>query len=118
MRQAEVLNALIITTDSFLLDRRAIVRGPVKALWVPPTLTKHEQLELVRAELNLPAGESRCMSCGGELDSVRKVEYRHQIPPKTYRWVNDYFRCARCGQLFWHGTHWDRIKARLENSAT
>ena len=117
VRQAETLQALIITTDSFLLDRRPIVQARVKALWVPPTLTKLEQLELVRAELDLPETDSRCMTCGGELEAVPKEQYRHSIPPRTYQWVDEYFRCSRCSKLFWQGTHWNRISDRLKNTS-
>ena len=114
VREARRLGALLLTTDSFLLDRRAITQGEVSALWVPPTITKHEQLALVRAELDLPETESRCMKCGGELIAVDKEAVRDEIPPKTYRWVDEYFRCAQCGQLYWHGTHWQKVTRKLD----
>jgi uncharacterized protein with PIN domain len=66
------LGAIIITTDSFLLDRRPITQGQVKALWVPPSLTRFEQLRLVLAELDVEPEPSRCMKCGGELVEVEK----------------------------------------------
>jgi uncharacterized protein with PIN domain len=115
--QAEALNAIVITTDSFLLDRRPIAHGRVRAIWVPPTLTKFEQLRLVRAELDLPDSDSRCMRCGGELVPVDKESIKDRIPPKTYIWLNEYFVCTRCGQLFWHGTHWRRVSERLRETA-
>jgi hypothetical protein len=114
--RAEQLGATIITTDSFLLDRRPIAHGQVRAIWVPPTLTKFEQLRLVRAELDLPDTESRCMRCGGELIPVDKETVKERIPPKTYVWVHEYFLCSRCGQLFWHGTHWQRVTKRLQET--
>ena len=115
--EAERLDAIIITTDSFLLDRRAIKSGQVRAFWVPPTLTKLEQLRLLRAELNLRHSDSRCMRCGGELMPVAKEAVRERIPPKTWVWVDEYFQCTGCGQLFWHGTHWNKISQRLERTA-
>jgi hypothetical protein len=114
--QAEALNAIVITTDSFLLDRRPIAQGRVRAIWVPPTLTKFEQLRLVRAELDLPDSDSRCMRCGGELVLVDKESIKDRIPPKTYVWLDEYFVCTRCGQLFWHGTHWRRVSERLRET--
>jgi uncharacterized protein len=114
--KAETMQAIIITTDSFLLDRRPIAHGRVRAIWVPPTLTKFEQLRLVRAELDLQEADSRCMRCGGELISVDKESMKGRIPPKTFLWVNYYFVCVRCGQLFWHGTHWKRVNERLRQT--
>jgi uncharacterized protein with PIN domain len=114
---AEKIGATIITTDSLLLDRRPIAQGRVRAIWVPPSLTKFEQLRLVRTELDLAESDSRCMRCGGELVPVNKESVRERIPPKTYLWVNEYFQCSRCGQLFWHGTHWKRVSAKLQELA-
>lgn len=115
--RAQAMGAIVITTDSFLLDRRAIARREVRAIWVPPTLTKFEQLRLARAELDLPENDSRCMRCGGELLQVDKEAVKDRIPPKTYGWINEYWQCARCGQLFWHGTHWKRVTQRLRETA-
>ena len=28
-------------------------------------------------------------------------------------WCDVYFRCERCAKVFWRGTHWRRIEARL-----
>jgi uncharacterized protein with PIN domain len=113
VQRALQLHAIIITTDSFLLDRRLIAQGEIKALWVPPSLTRFEQLALVLAELNIKPEPSRCMKCGGELIEVPKESVKDRIPPKTLRWVDQYFLCQRCGQLFWHGTHWHNIQKQL-----
>ena len=108
-------SAVIITTDSPLLERRMITHGEVRAIWVPPSLTMLEQLRLVQAELELPQAEldSRCMRCGGELREVRKEDVKEQIPPRTYRWLDEFFQCQECRQIFWNGTHWKRIQERL-----
>jgi uncharacterized protein with PIN domain len=72
-----------------------------------------EQLTLVFGELELGPRDSRCMSCGGELRQVDKEAACARIPPKTYRWRNEFFECAKCGKIFWHGTHWEKIVTRL-----
>jgi uncharacterized protein with PIN domain len=76
-----------------------------------------EQLELVRAELGLSAQDSRCMRCGGRLVPVDKETVRARIPPKTWRWVDEYYLCERCGRLFWRGAHWRRITRQLAETA-
>lgn len=115
--EATKMGAVILTTDSYLADRKPIVQGEVRCIWVPPTLTVAEQLALVRAELGLPEGDSRCMKCGGALLEVRKEEVKDRIPPRTYVWLNEFFQCRDCGQLFWNGTHWKRIQAQIGASA-
>jgi uncharacterized protein with PIN domain len=45
---------------------------------------------------------------------VDKDSVRERIPPRTAHWLEEYFVCAGCGQLFWRGTHWQSISARLQ----
>ena len=113
LREARRLSATLITTDSILMERRVLRDGIIPAIWVPPSLTMLEQLEMVLQELRLPRREARCMDCGGEFQQVDKEQMRERIPPRTYRWLDQYFVCRRCGKLFWHGTHWEKIQAQL-----
>lgn len=119
VRETQELGGILLTTDSFLLDRRPIVRGEIRALWIPPTLSIHQQLRYVRAELNLPEVplESRCMRCGGKLIQVNKEQVRDRIPPRTYHWLDEFFECSNCHHLFWEGTHWQRIQTMVKSSA-
>ena len=118
LRRARETSAAILTTDSLLMERRLLRDGVISALWLPPSLTIPAQLALVFREFRLTLREARCMACGGELRRADKEALRERIPPRTYRWLNEYFLCAGCGQLFWHGTHWERIRRELERTLT
>ena len=113
LREAQRLRATVLTTDSLMMERGVLRDGIIPALWLPPTLTMGEQLALVFREFRLAVREARCMTCGGELRPVDKERVRERIPPKTWHWVDEYFACARCDQLFWHGTHWRKISVQL-----
>lgn len=115
---ARRIPATLLTTDSLLMQRGVLRDGFIPALWVPPSLRKHEQLQLVLRELQLPVREPRCMSCGGELRAVDKEVMRDRIPPKTYRWRDEYYLCTSCDKLFWHGTHWEKIEKQLRSLRT
>jgi uncharacterized protein len=114
LRRAQETGTTLLTTDSMLMERRLLRDGIVPGLWLPPTLTIEEQLASVFREYNLSVREPRCMTCGGELRSGNKEGLRDRIPPRTYRWLDSFFVCTRCDKLFWHGTHWQRIRSRLE----
>ena len=113
LRQARAMPATLLTTDGMLMERRLLRDGIIPSFWLPPTLSIAEQLGLVSREFGLTLCGPRCMSCGGELRSVSKEALRERIPPRTYRWRDDYFVCARCDKLFWHGTHWQRNMGTL-----
>lgn len=113
VRQAGQSGAILLTTDSLLMERRLLRDGVLPSLWLPPTLKIPQQLRLVFQEFHLRAGEPRCMSCGGELRRVRKEAVWERIPPKTRLWLDEYYVCSRCDRLFWRGTHWQRIQQAL-----
>jgi uncharacterized protein with PIN domain len=117
VREALETKMIILTTDSLLMERRLLRDGVLPGLWLPPVLTIQEQLELVFLEFRLAVRQPRCMSCGGELQPAAKTALHERIPPRTYRWLDEYFLCRRCGKLFWHGTHWERIQRRLGEAA-
>jgi len=113
LKQAAETEATILTTDSMLLERRLLRDRIIPAFWLPPTLQIQEQLTLVFREFGLTVRSPRCMSCGGALMPVDKEIMRERIPPRTYRWLDQYFACTKCSKLFWHGTHWRRIVGKL-----
>jgi uncharacterized protein with PIN domain len=114
LREASDIVAVVLTTDSGLLERRVVRDGVIKTLWLPPALGIEEQLKIVFREFKLARRASRCMSCGGTLEKGDKHQLHHRIPPKTFLWLDEYFVCTRCGKLFWHGTHWRKIHATLQ----
>jgi len=112
--QARGNGGIILSSDEKLFERNVIKDGTVKALFVPRDMTKHEQLAFVLKKLNLPVLPiPRCMACGGELIEIPKDQLRGLIPPKAYAAFGRFWRCQRCGKVFWRGTHWQKISKVL-----
>jgi uncharacterized protein with PIN domain len=117
IRAAQASGRLLLTTDARLWDRSLIRDCVVEALWLPSGLDVVRQLGMVRRDLKLALRDPLCMACGGRLDAVAKADVAERIPPRTARWKDDYFVCEGCGGLFWEGTHWERIRERLQAQA-
>jgi len=113
IKEATRLSCVLLTTDSIMMQRRVLRDGIVPSVWVSPSLKAREQLTHVLMELKLPIREPRCMACGGELLAVEKESVADRIPPRTLLWLDEYFQCVKCGKLFWHGTHWEKIQKQL-----
>jgi uncharacterized protein with PIN domain len=67
-------------------------------------------------ELEYDIERVRCPKCNKLLEKVKHPElYKEEIPPSVYEYHSDYWICSNseCGQLFWQGTHLDRIKKTL-----
>ena len=76
------------------MERRLLRDRIIPAFWLPPTLSIPEQLALVFREFGLTLRGPRCMSCGGELRRGSKEALRERIPPRTYRWLDEFFVCT------------------------
>ncbi len=116
IRLARREGRVLLTCDTGILHIGVIRDGDVPALLIPHGLTKQAQLRFVLDKLNLPAREPRCMACGGALTEVPKEQVRERAPPRSFAWLNRFFECTRCGQLFWEGTHWQRISQILRGA--
>ena len=114
VRWAEREKRLLLTSDSRMLERRLIRSGRVKTLFIPRGLSNEESLAFVVRTLGLQRREARCMACGGRLDTVVKTSVASLVPPIAHRNYDEFFRCADCGKIYWHGTHWASICATLE----
>ena len=113
IERARASGRMLLSSDGPLFARNIIKSGEVKALYVPQQLSKLQQLQFVTSTLNLAKRAPRCMSCGGTLMEVPKHLVMGEAPPLAYRNCDAFWRCGRCGKLFWHGTHWQRIVKRL-----
>lgn len=114
LRAAAQKKAIVLTTDSMLMERRVVRKNIIPSFWLPPILSVGRQLELVFREFKLSLRQTRCMNCGGALCAVEKERLRDRIPPRTYIWIQHYWVCENCAGVFWHGTHWQKIRSQLE----
>jgi uncharacterized protein with PIN domain len=114
IRLAQREGRMLLTCDTGI-GRIGIVRdGDVPALLIPHGLTKAEQLTFVLRQLHLSLREQRCMKCGSELVEVPKEAVQDRAPPRSFSWMEQFFECRRCQQLFWPGTHWQHISDTLQ----
>jgi hypothetical protein len=57
---------------------------------------------------------TRCMMCNAPLEAVDKEACRDEVPPKAFAGCRRFARCTGCRKLYWDGTHYMRMKERLE----
>ena len=67
-------------------------------------------------KLEVDLNISRCPKCNVNLVAVSKEEIIDVIPKATSTNYSDFWRCLGCGQKYWQGAHWKRIRLTL-NSA-
>lgn len=112
--QALAEGRLLLTRDAGLMQRRVVVRGTVRALLLVSDRVT-EQLAQVVVELGL-AGDrrlSRCLECNVELEPRPKAEVSERLPPHVRATQTRFSECPNCSRVYWPGTHWERMSARL-----
>jgi hypothetical protein len=114
VRLAESRGLVFATSDAKIMERRVIRQGSLRAVFVPRGLSATQMLEYVAAHFALKRAEARCMACGGRLLVLTKEQVKDKAPPKAYARCDRFFLCARCGKLFWNGTHWTKITRCLD----
>ena len=101
---------IVLTRDRRLLFAKRITHG----YWVRSTAVGEQVREVLqRCDLwrqILPL--SRCISCNGSLRRARKTEVWHQLEPKTRLYYEDFFRCGKCGKVYWAGSHVEDMRER------
>lgn len=104
-------------------DRRLITRDrqlgarAENAMLLTSRETRAQLAELAAAgvDLTLPATPDRCSDCNGGLE---RVEPEARTPPNAPDPdESPVWRCRDCGQLFWKGSHWDRVADTLAELA-
>lgn len=114
IRLARREGRILLTCDTGIFRVGVVRDGEVPALLLPHGMSKRDQLAFVLRELQLPPREARCMKCGGVLVEVPKEQVRERVPARSFAWQHRFSECNRCGQLFWEGTHWQRIIEQIQ----
>lgn len=113
VRRCEAEERVLLSSDGGIFLRNVVKEGRVRALFVPRATPPEEQCAFVMRELRLENGEPRCMTCSGELRRVAKAEVEGEVRPRSFAAFDEFWRCASCHQVYWHGTHWARIQGYL-----
>jgi uncharacterized protein with PIN domain len=57
---------------------------------------------------------SRCLLCNSAVSRVERQEAEGKVPDYIFHLHQDFYRCSRCRQIYWPGSHLERMKKRLE----
>ncbi len=113
---AELANAekrIVLTRDTRLLFRKQIdFAKRIKA-----SQPMHQLVEVISffgLSPNVSDFFTRCSKCNISLLPVEKSKIDHLLEPKTRKYYHLFFQCPVCNQVFWKGTHYDRILARFQ----
>ncbi len=105
--------------DRVILTRNARLseKAGFKVAHIKSDLVK-EQLKYVLGELKLKISDeemfTRCVLCNVLLEDIEKREAENKVPPFVYETHEDFVRCAKCGRVYWQGTHWGNVREYID----
>ncbi len=109
VRLARAENRVLLTRDRELAGRRG-----VQTLFIDSQVLD-EQLAQVTAAFPRPAesAPARCSMCNTVLAPATPEELADRLPAYVLRKYHDFWRCPGCDRIYWPGSHWQSMRARL-----
>jgi len=103
-------------------DRRLLMHSIVRHGYCPRTGEPEQQTRevLFRFGLGADSGHlapyTRCLRCNALLQPVSKSAVVDLLSdePLTLRYYHEFRRCTGCGRVYWAGTHFGKLAARLD----
>lgn len=102
---------IILTRDRRLLFNKAVTHA-----YFPRSTQPEAQAREVLRRFDLfrqIRPFHRCLSCNGHIEPVAKAEVLERLEPLTKLYYEEFFRCRECGRVYWKGSHFEHMQAKL-----
>ena len=110
-------NRILLTRD-FELYQRALGKG-VDASYLEGSTSEEKLAELAKRygiPLEIDMSISRCPKCNSLVKPVPQEKLVETVEKNTFAHYKEFWQCSKCGQIYWQGAHWTRIKKSLETA--
>jgi uncharacterized protein with PIN domain len=108
----------ILLTRDFELYKHAVAKQ-VDAFYVEGQTEEKRLTELaarfgIRLEIDMAT--SRCPKCNTQVKPVSKEETASRVEKNTFEHYTEFWECPKCGQVYWQGAHWTKIRETLKTA--
>ncbi len=106
----------ILLTRDLELYQQATAKG-VNAFYLEGK-TEAEKLAHIakrfNIKLDIDMATSRCTKCNSRVKPTSKEKVGDKVKKSTFSNYNEFWECPKCGQIYWQGAHWTKIRKTLE----
>lgn len=99
-------------------DRRLLMRKMVQWGYCLRSLNSNEQVIEVLQRFGLFKAIhpfQRCLRCNTPLQQADKSAIINQLEPLTKTYYEEFHICPACGQIYWKGSHYARMRAMIDD---
>lgn len=108
----------ILLTRDFELYKQAAAKG-IDVFYVKGE-TGEEKLADVAGRFNIDLkidmATSRCPKCNSRVKPISKTKVADKVGESTFTHYEEFWKCRKCGQIYWQGAHWKGIRRKLERT--
>jgi uncharacterized protein with PIN domain len=105
----------ILLTRDMELYQRATAKG-IQVYYLEGK-TEPEKLAEIAIRFEMPLKidmeKSRCPMCNSKIESIPKEQMKGKLEGNTFANYDSFWRCPKCGKIYWQGAHWGRIRDTL-----
>jgi len=105
-----------LLTRDFELYRHATAKG-MDAFYMEGETGEERLAALAKRygmDLDIDMTISRCPKCNTKVKPITKEEAAGKVEKNTFEHYDEFWKCPKCGQIYWQGAHWTRIRRTLE----
>lgn len=99
-------------------DRRLLMHGTLRHGYYLRSQNPLEQTMEVILRFDLASTLTpfaRCLRCNAALQPAPKEAVLDQLEPLTKIYYEEFRRCPDCEQVYWSGSHFEKLQARIES---
>lgn len=103
---------ILLSRDIGLLKRGCVKYGH----WMRNTSGEEQLIEVVEHYQlhNQLAPFTRCIKCNGIIEAIEAKAVKDKVPEGVYQWQKEFKHCIDCSQIYWQGTHLQKMMKILE----
>jgi uncharacterized protein with PIN domain len=108
----------VLLTRDLELYQRAIAKG-IDAFYVEGRTEAEKLAELAKRFdflLVIDLKRSRCPRCNTKIRPTPKEKLAGKVEKNTFTYYDEFWKCPKCGHIYWQGAHWEGIRATLEEA--
>ena len=58
---------------------------------------------------------TRCLLCNDPIDAISREEAEGKVPDFIFSQQRDFYRCPKCGRIYWQGSHLGNMAKKVED---
>lgn len=109
---SNVERRILLTRDRGLLKRNLVSHG----YCIRSTDPEKQLIEVIRRFDLLESMRpfSRCLLCNNPIKPIEKAQIIDRLQSNTKRYYDEFHICSGCNQIYWRGSHYQRMERLLE----